>query len=752
MNTFITLQRRKSFKIFMPLRLFIPITFGALLLWAMSQKKVANPSDGLSRFGLFSNGGIDNPDEAMLFLDSIPSANSDSLSENGSELKDWLLENEVNADNLPILLERYRQVKRRTQRSLFRAGAECPSIEVIELNDVPGFAQTDNLTMCGTPDTIAYLIYIEEPGTISGTQMSMSYKPGMEYADFVDVHYPTNTAISVISNFSAKPRFLLDGITEGVFVGYIGTTSNCAADINALDYDIELKFNFIYQDTTGSFVSCQQFVTPERLYNTLIKEPVLNYRRQPNLTVSSVGVQRCDYFEISQDGIGSHLNQMDIEVTGVDLSQGLVLNSVRLGSSSGPIADYTHDPITNILNITIDGDDFLNTRFSNPQNNRFDTNERLRVFYCYQVDDCPDEITYPIVHTVSWGCNDEYCESIVSSREVRIRPNTRPSPIAVANLAQNPGVCGNPGIIELEVTSDNTDPVNGLFEDITIGFETCEKPSLEVGRIIVGGTPLGSDYFTWVNDDINIDFTTLSFDPDGPGGLSDADGDGFYDDIIGGDTLNIQVELEFSCTAPPDPSSVNCGVIFCEFAQFYVEARRDCGQTFKEYPPIADFNITNGATSITTNEAIITGSQYGINFGSTGTSGVKTRTVEFCYVYERENVVPCAEANATNYLQVAFSGAPGIVHDIEINDPNSIQIDTAGINVVTGATFMWDSLSPSNRILTIDAGVNFTDVEVCIRYNLTVDTAFCTPAIYTVGTHQVYESCDDGAGCTCETM
>ena len=129
--------------------------------------------------------------------------------------------------------------------------------------------------------------------------------------------------------------------------------------------------------------------------------------------------------------------------------------------------------------------------------------------------------------------------------------------------------------------SDNNDPEQGLFENLTLGFETCEKPSLEIDRILVGGTPLGSDFFTWINDDINIDFTTLAFDPDGPGGLSDFDGDGFYDDLVGGDTINIQVEIVFACALPPDPSSVECGIIFCDFAQFYVQAERDCGQSFR---------------------------------------------------------------------------------------------------------------------------------------------------------------------------
>ena len=38
--------------------------------------------------------------------------------------------------------------------------SDCPEIEVIELNNIPGFAQTDELMICGASDTLAFLIYL----------------------------------------------------------------------------------------------------------------------------------------------------------------------------------------------------------------------------------------------------------------------------------------------------------------------------------------------------------------------------------------------------------------------------------------------------------------------------------------------------------------------------------------------------------------------------------------------------------------
>ena len=72
--------------------------------------------------------------------------------------------------------------------------------------------------------------------------------------------------------------------------------------------------------------------------------------------------------------------------------------------------------------------------------------------------------------------------------------------------------------------------------------------------------------------------------------------------------------------------------------------------------------------------------------------------------------------------------------------------------MITGAPFNWTYVDESNRLLNIEAGALDTGALVCIRYDLTVDTFLCSPAIYMVGTHQVVEVCDDGMGCVCETV
>ena len=224
--------------------------------------------------------------------------------------------------------------------------AQCPEIQVVELLGVPGFAETDELIICGKPDSLAYLIYIEEPGEISGTQMTVDFLPGMIYAGFELTHYDSTTSISVVDPNPNKPRFLLDGVTEGIYVAYIGATTNCGIDLNALEYTVDLKFNFTYQDTMGNFFNCSQTVTPDRTYNTTIKRPALNWNTANNMVINTIGAERCFETRLTQDGLGANLEEFTLDLEGVDLSGSLSLNRVLVNNIETP---YQYDNTNKII-------------------------------------------------------------------------------------------------------------------------------------------------------------------------------------------------------------------------------------------------------------------------------------------------------------------------------------------------------------------------------------------------------------------
>jgi len=402
--------------------------------------------------------------------------------------------------------------------SVAEANAQCPDIQVIELLDVPGFAQTDELVVCGKADTLAFLIYIEEAGNISGTQMTLDFKSGMQYSGFELTHYDSTTSISVINPDPDNPRFLLDGVTNGVYVGYIGVQSTCDANINGLEYTVDIDFNYIYEDTLGNFYNCKTSVTPIRTYNSVIKTPVLNFQSAPATTISALNTNTCTNVVLSQDGIAAYVQDFEFEMDGLDLTGDIQLNSVK---SNGIDVPYTYDAVAQSLLMTVPGSTFTGNANNNPQDTLLNTGERVTLQFCYQVDDCPvGANTFPISYYARFGCAGLECQESRVDQNINIAPTTRPAPIATSVLSQQPGVCGDPAIIDLTLESSVSDSASGMFTDLSVGFETCEKPSLDLARVFVGmgatRTELPAGSYEWINDDISINFAALTSDPDGP--------------------------------------------------------------------------------------------------------------------------------------------------------------------------------------------------------------------------------------------
>ena len=631
----------------------------------------------------------------------------------------------------------------------------CPEMQVVELLGIPGFAATDELVICGAPDTLAFLIFIEEPGTILGTQMSITFLPGMQYAGFESTHYGSGTIANLSPNPSA-PKFLLEGITNGVYIGYIGVEATCDANIDAFEYTVDLDFDFIYEDTLGNFQRCRQSVHPLRPYNSTIKEPVLNFRSAPNTIINSLGTETCTNIQISQDGIGAYLDSVSFSICNVDFTNEVQLTSF---SANGVPIPYTYNASDSTLTSIISNNYYLNNSNPNPSDTLFSESEILTLTVCLQVDECPIINTQFITYKANYYCHGDTCQTIFDNSEIRIRPTDRPIPIATSELIQIPGVCGAPAIMELTLQSSVPDSAGGIFTDVSFGFETCDQSALDISRVTIGGVEIDPSNYSWIEDDLNIDLTTLTVDPDGNGtGITDADGDGFFDDLPGGQMMSIRVELDFLCALPPDIGSIACSSIDCSFGQFYLRAKRDCGQSFTFEPAVEDFSITNGATYVELkNQDLVNNNFFAYDFGGTRTSGAnctpldpKVKTVEFCYIYERENIAPCAEANTTNELQVLFDGSPLLVNDI-VFVPNSGEMTVNGVTTQTGVNGTFNNISVAERVLTLPIGELNVGDEVCYIYQLEADSASCTPPIFMNGTHQVIETCNTSS-CTCQTI
>ena len=201
------------------------------------------------------------------------------------------------------------------------------------------------------------------------------------------------------------------------------------------------------------------------------------------------------------------------------------------------------------------GTDYLG--FGN-QNMFFEPGESFRVVHEIDLDAC--EEAFPFVHLMSVDCGANQCDfEVVSASELKVTIG-QPRLIVLQQIDQNVTPCDS-GEIILKLTNRSQTgsfpQANALYNlDMNSGWsfirnsrrtDPLRDNCLRVVAASVSGTniPILTQGYTGYG----LDFTRLTSDPDGPGGLSDIDGDGRFDDLHAGDTicLKLRYVLRTSC-------------------------------------------------------------------------------------------------------------------------------------------------------------------------------------------------------------
>lgn len=452
--------------------------------------------------------------------------------------------------------------------------AVCPDIDIIDLRNVPGFAQLDDLNICGTADTLSFMIFTGDLGQIKGFELTLDLSDGVEYAGWEFVQLG-NTSINVTKAKNKRPEFYIDGITgDSLVIANIGIRSNCEVDkTKSLFIDFEYEYTFI--DTADMVHKCSGTFRPALEINSAVHEPVLNLLSPlspAEVTVTSVGGTFCQELQISQDGLNAYLDSFTLEIIGLDFSMGdVILDSILANNIKIPTGDITFNATTLTSEVLLDGTYFTGNAAANPADNQMNTNEIITIDVCYSISQCLNVSQIPFQYKVSYGCDGNVCQASVQNTILVIEPTGATMPTATISL--NTGgaeICGTPAMVSLTMTNPNVDTDATVYEDVTIGFQTCDKPNLEVTGVTINGITLPDSLYSWVGDDINIDFTKNTLTTLG---LADYDSDTFYDDLPGGNSINAIVEIGIVCGIN---TSEDCVAIICKDVQFYVDAKTNC--------------------------------------------------------------------------------------------------------------------------------------------------------------------------------
>lgn len=86
--------------------------------------------------------------------------------------------------------------------------SQCPTIQFVDLRGTPGFPQTDDLNVCGEPDTLSILMFTDAPGQIAGFEFTVNMVSGMRYAGFEEALYGGCTNVSNTNPDVSSPVFI----------------------------------------------------------------------------------------------------------------------------------------------------------------------------------------------------------------------------------------------------------------------------------------------------------------------------------------------------------------------------------------------------------------------------------------------------------------------------------------------------------------------------------------------------------------
>jgi len=617
-----------------------------------------------------------------------------------------------------------------------------------------GFPQFDNTSQCGDPDTLSVLVFTDSPGEILGFDLTLNLVDGLQYGGIAETQYGGNTTIAYAGGSPTSPEFSLGGVTDpdDVMVANIGLVPNCDLDLANL-YKISFDYEFTFQDTSGNIIECEGTYEISQEFNSALKRPELNMNTVSPITrvLANLGTEYCQTMIVSQDGLQAELNEMNFEVCNFPTADpNVAITKFTANGIDLPFA-VAGDSLTTAL---VDGSYFLTNSAPNPTNEKFNTAEKITFQVCYQADLCPESSIFNPVFKAWYGCEGDTCNITSQAATVKVQPNGASDPIASASFSGPVEICGDAGTITLSVTNPGGPGLENSYTDMSVGYETCERTNLGIGEVRIAGTVLSEDDYTWIGDDLTINFDSLPLIAGS--GLTDADGDGNFDDLEGGATVNLEIDMIILCgVMEVDPTSLDCPSINCPFANFFVQAKSNCGNAFNRFPPVDPFNINYGPTGVENNGEVNIGSVtapiQGYDFGKHGTAtNVNTPLppavipYEFCYEFASENVAPCP-AGASYGLKLTFSGNPNIVQDYEVV-PGSISFSADGgadIPIAdSDAMFMTpDPADMGIRMLTIEGGA--ANDMVCYKMMIQLDTAFCGPKQYVAVSQQVVETCPD---------
>lgn len=426
-----------------------------------------------------------------------------------------------------------------------------------------------NLNVCGDEATVT--MSVSTDGVLSGSRRNilatLKLFKGVQFVRFNAAG--TSAGVNMTTSNAGGAAFTLPDLTPVSGTSLVNISYVIRVNCDYTDtltrndlIDVKDAWSFRYDLAPSVGLTETDFSTP---YRDQIKVPFFTMAVTNNATGARVGQCFQRKILINNSGLDGYVKSFEYKNTqgsGISVTS-MTMNGQPVTFTKTPVPGFTPDTI---LTVNVPASIFqYNTRGpSTPADGDllFEPDETVTVIESFCVVSCTKSKTS--THAMSWGCDSRLCNTVTKQDIVRLGEGQ----VNVGFLASGstPDIQGGYcrlGRSTVKFTNNGVevDPGTASMYDLQLGIGFGDSILLrEAGYHITKMTIAGKVLPTLTNPLIDLRNNALfTTDPDGAGvGLSDLDGDGYFDDLAIGKSVEITIEYEVECSASLSNRADNC--------------------------------------------------------------------------------------------------------------------------------------------------------------------------------------------------
>jgi len=418
----------------------------------------------------------------------------------------------------------------------------------------------DQLVTCGEADQ--QVVFFTSAGTDlnprTNIQATLNLFPGVNF-DALDTDVSTSGVTLVDGSNHNQPIFSLPDF-DPLFPADIAIAFSVKIDCGIIDTlntatDLQIFDRWQLDYTMAGSTFSENFNGVE--YKDAIAIPNLNVSSSPDTDIYRIGAEVSRNLTISNSGLNSYLDNFDLSII---QEQGVSYKSLSINGVDYAFSKEANASGDTLITANISGAVFNgNTQEFGLQGNGdrlFDVDEIVTIEEVLEIVNCGADgnSNLSATHEVTWGCNSTSCREESQASNISIGVGEELIEFTYNRAATvDAGYCDD-GTLSITVANNGFefDDGFGTILDIStgVGFAVgSDFLTSDQGYEVLTISIAGSNPITTPNGLIDLNNNPVfSTDPDGPGGLSDFDGDGFFDDLRVGESFEMTATFGTSCS------------------------------------------------------------------------------------------------------------------------------------------------------------------------------------------------------------